>query len=115
MLLELTSFICAQSWGLRRSTVVEIPTTGAGASHSPRHHSFVAMRSLVELLCLQVQGCALLDCREPLDLQGGTGLLDGNDPRVVLLGSAGLLAHNLAILLVRSFACKPPMVFAFPC
>merc|ERR1719355_162380 len=103
MILEIASFIGAQSWGLRRSTAVEIPTTGAGASHSPRHHSFLLgllpyERSLEELLRLQVQGRALLDRAEALDLQGSTGLLDGHDPGAVLPGSTGLLAHNLAIL-----------------
>merc|ERR1719359_647205 len=39
-MMEITSFIrfSAQSWGLRRSTTVEIPTPGAGASLKLRHH-----------------------------------------------------------------------------
>merc|ERR1711964_481847 len=106
MILEIASFIRfrAQSWGLRRSTAVEIPTAGAGASLKPRHQSFVAdllhTSSLEELLRLGVEGSSLLDGLEALDLQGGTCLLDGNDPGAALGQGAPLLAHNAAILVL---------------
>merc|ERR1711904_631185 len=54
--------------------------------------------SLEELLGLGVEGRALLNGDESLDLQGSARLLDSNHPRAVLLGSAGLLAHNLSSL-----------------
>merc|ERR1712139_322421 len=102
-ILEITSFVTvsAWSWGLRRSTAVEIPTAGAGASRKLRHKSFVTdllrvHSSLEELLCLGVEGRALLDGAEALDLQCGTCLLDGSNPRTGLCEGAPLLAHNLA-------------------
>merc|ERR1711964_622480 len=107
MILEIASFIRfrAQSWGLRRSTAVEIPTAGAGASLKPRHQSVVAnllhTSSLEELLRLGVEGSALLDGREALDLQGGACLLDGNDPGPVPGGKACFLAHHAAILVLN--------------
>merc|ERR1712072_196217 len=103
MILELTSFICAQSWRLRRSTAVENPHSRSWCLPQPTasltcsRSAPVRVRSLQELLGLQVQGRALLDNGEALDLQG----------------SACLLAHNLANLFrVRSFAVRPPTVFA---
>merc|ERR1712178_190644 len=93
------------SWGLRRSTAVEIPTAGAGASLKPWHQSFVAdllqMSScLEELLCLGVEGSALLDGAEALDLQSGACLLDRSDPGAGLAEGAPLLAHDLAVLVL---------------
>merc|ERR1711990_171777 len=104
-ILEITSFVTvsAWSWGLRRSTAVEIPTAGAGASRKLRHKSFVAdllqvHSSLEELLGLGVEGCALLDGTEALDLQRGACLLDGSDPGAGLAKGTLLLAHNFACL-----------------
>merc|ERR1712178_4309 len=93
------------SWGLRRSTAVEIPTAGAGASLKPWHQSFVAdllqvRSSLEELLCLGIEGSALLDGAEALDLQRGTSLLDRSNPGAGLALGAQLLAHNLAVLVL---------------
>merc|ERR1711924_420592 len=48
---------------LQRSTDVEIPTSGAGASSFPKIHS------LVELFGLLVKWSALLDSNETLDIQ----------------------------------------------
>merc|ERR1711904_649856 len=106
-ILQITSFVTvsAWSWGLRRSTAVEIPTAGAGASRKLWHKSFVAdllqvHSSLEELLCLGVEGRALLDGAEALDLQRGACLLDGSDPGAGLGACAALLAHNLAVLVL---------------
>merc|ERR1712072_469267 len=107
MILELTSFICAQSWRLRRSTAVENPHSRSWCLPQPTasltcsRSAPVRVRSLQELLGLQVQGRALLDDGEALDLQGSTSLLAGNHPGVGLAPGARLLAHNLASLVPR--------------
>merc|ERR1719217_414475 len=111
-ILQITSFVTvsAWSWGLRRSTAVEIPTAGAGASRKLRHKSFVAdllqvHSSLEELLCLGVEGRALLDGAEALDLQCGACLLDGSNPGAGLGPGALLLAHNAAVLVLNQVLC----------
>merc|ERR1719488_358786 len=87
------SSIIYQMRGLLRSTSVEIPTPGAGATHALKR-----VCSVVELLCLGVQRSALLDGREASNLQGLASLLHGLDPGGLLAQRALLLAHNLAVL-----------------
>merc|ERR1711959_841231 len=105
MILEITSFICAQKLGAPALNSCRNPH-----SRSRCHPQLMAslncsrsaprrvQHSLQELLRLQVQGRALLHCEETLDLQGSARLLDGNDPWVGLALSAHLLAHDLASL-----------------
>merc|ERR550537_1663016 len=81
MILKITSFICAKSLELPRSTAVEIPTAGAGASQRPWHQSFVADLLKCELLASSLE-----------ELPG-------------LRVGAPLLAHNLACLVPRQVLC----------
>merc|ERR1719261_1014997 len=81
--------------GLLRSTGVEIPTPGAGATYALK-----SVCSIVELLRLGVQRCALLDGSEASNLQSLASLLHGLHPWVLLALRALLLAHNLAALVL---------------
>merc|ERR1719473_853961 len=79
---------------LRRSTDVEIPTSGAGTSGSYRSLA-------VELLGLLVEWSALLDGCETLDLQFLAGLLDGCNPTRLLAQQGALLADDPARLVLN--------------
>merc|ERR1719359_118600 len=119
MIHELTSFICAQSWRLRRSTAVEIPTAGAGASHSPRHHSLVA--GLLQCKCahfrnslaFRYRGEPLLMTAKPLIFKAARAFLQAIIQGLVLPRALAFLLTILpALFRVRSFAVRPPTVFA---
>merc|ERR1719263_1506701 len=87
---------------LRRSTDVEIPTSGAGA---PSH----LRRSLgVELLGLLVEWSALLDDCKALDLQFLTSLIACNNPRRLLATLAQLLADDLAMFVLHEVRLGEP-------
>merc|ERR1711924_147566 len=69
---------------LQRSTDVEIPTSGAGASNFPKIHS------LVELFGLLVKWSALLDSNETLDIQSFASLGDCCRPKAKTAGVSSL-------------------------
>merc|ERR1712146_741979 len=104
-MLFLTKYILHQRYQmlteqkLRRSTDVEIPTSGAGSS-SP---SQISQCSLIKLLGLLVKWSALLDNGETLDVQSFAGLRNCCEPASkdrLGLGSL-LLADDLAIFVLH--------------
>merc|ERR550514_940860 len=108
MILDITSFISVQSWGLRRSTEVEIPTTGAGASHSPRHHSFrVGLLQCVHFMnsfALRYRGVPFFTAEKPLIFKAARAFFTAM--------IQGLALPKALLFLIRSFAVMPPTVFA---
>merc|ERR1719263_903360 len=98
----------------QRSTDVDIPTSGAGASclEGPQTHQLINDRSTrslaVDLLGLLVEWSALLDDCEPLDLQFLTGLIACCNPWRLLATLAQLLADNLAMLVLHKVSLGEP-------
>merc|ERR1711977_497622 len=98
------SFICAQSWGLRRSTAVEIPTTGAGASHSPWHHSFVAgllqydCTHLKNSFAFRYKGVPFLIAQKPLIFKAARAFLTAMIQGLFFLAALAFLLTILACL-----------------
>ena len=92
---------------LRRSTDVDIPTSGAGALCLILKHLDECSLS-VKLLGLLVERCALLDDCEALDLECCACLLAGSNPWGLLGAEACLLADHLARLVLDEVSFGVP-------
>merc|ERR1719393_1212859 len=122
MIIGIASFVrfCAGNWGLRRSTAVEIPTAGAGASHKPWHQSFVpdllhckCVQALKNSLALAYRGVPFLMAQKPLIFSAARAFLTAAIQGLALARRLLFLLTTLPYLfLVKSFAVKPPTVFA---
>merc|ERR1711965_239171 len=91
---------------LRRSTDVEIPTSGAGASSFTENLDKPSLT--VELLGLLVEWSALLDDCEALDLQFLASLIACCNPRRLLATLAQLLADDPAVLVLHEVSLGEP-------
>merc|ERR1711904_117784 len=91
----------------RRSTDVDIPTSGAGALCLILNLLGECSLS-VKLLGLLVERCALLDGCEALDLEFCTGLLDCCNPWRSLAANACLLADHPARLVLHEISFGVP-------